>query len=616
MSKNSKGINIMSFCFDTLVKDIDKKHPSKRHPRLILTDEKYDSLKNKQDDPIVKILTEKYVSQSEKLLRAPMPEHVIPDGIRLLSTSRRVEDRVFTLCIAYNLTGDERFAECAFANLTAAANFPDWNPRHFLDTAEMSAAFAFTYDQLFYWLGEERRTFLKNAIFRHGITQVLDDYDDKERTRTYRWYQSTPGNNWKLVCNGGLTMAALAVLDETTPDEREMCKKVLELGFKSSFDVIRAAYNSENGDYYEGLGYWEYASKFLIFHSASLTSCAGEDYGFSDCNALRMTPYYVIQMCSNVSRRFNFSDCGSGIMRPTEILWFAQRLNNPEIASVRTNAILDGEYSPFDLLYYTPEFHSPLSELPPYFGSVGADNATFRSDWGKDGLFCAIHFGTSNIPHSHLDTGTFILEHGGERFFIDLGPDNYNLHPYNKAYRYRAEGHNTLVFNPSEGFDQERISTCLISAFENTADAGYAECDISACYPGKKAVRRITLSRTEPSVTISDRINCLPDDKVYWFAHTPAEAKLSDDKKSAVLTLNGKRLLAEVEGDFKFDVVPALPFPTSPIPEPAVDQDGTHKHQSKNEGIRKLSICFTGKENYELNVKFYPLPNMEAPAKI
>ncbi len=601
----------MNFCFDTLVKSIDGKYPSKRHPRIILTDEKYDKLKNSAHDPVVDTLIKKYIAQSEKLLEAPMPEHIIPDGIRLLATSRRVEDRIFTLCITYNLTGDERFAECAYANLFAAANFPDWNPRHFLDTAEMSAAFAFAYDQLFYWLGEERRTLLKNAIFSHGITQVLDDYENKERSRTYRWYQSTPGDNWKLVCNGGLTMAALAVLDETTAEERTICQKVLECGFESSYNVIRAVYNEQDGDYYEGLGYWEYATKFLAFHSAALASASGGDFGLSDCEALKKTPYYVIQMSSNTSLQFNFSNCGCHIMRPTEMLWFADILKKPQLASVRVSAILDGSCSPFDLLYYTPMYHAPIDALPTYFGAVGSDNATFRCGFEKNDLFCAIHFGASNIPHAHLDTGTFILEHGGERFFIDLGSDNYNLRPYKYAYRYRAEGHNTLVFNPSEAPDQESNSVCKISAFENYEDMGYAEADISDCYPEKKVVRRMTLMRNAPSVIITDKIECLPEDTVYWFAHTKAEIELSDDKKSAVLTQNGKRIFAETDGDFEFNVSPALPFSTSPIPEPAADQDGTYKYQSTNEGVRKLSIRFTEKNRYTLNVKFSPLSDAE-----
>ena len=41
--------------------------------------------------------------------------------------------------------------------LRAAAAFPDWNPSHFLDTAEMTHAFAIGYDWLYEGLGPEAR---------------------------------------------------------------------------------------------------------------------------------------------------------------------------------------------------------------------------------------------------------------------------------------------------------------------------------------------------------------------------------------------------------------------------------------------------------------------------
>jgi len=51
-----------------------------------------------------------------------------------------VLDRILTLGMAYRLD-DKRSVGRAWAAPAAAAKFKDWIPRHFLDTAETTAAF-------------------------------------------------------------------------------------------------------------------------------------------------------------------------------------------------------------------------------------------------------------------------------------------------------------------------------------------------------------------------------------------------------------------------------------------------------------------------------------------
>ena len=68
----------------------------------------------------------------------PVCKHELRDGVRLLYVSREVRDLVLTLGLMYRLTGDARYAERLWAEVDAASRFPDWNPKHFLDTAEMT----------------------------------------------------------------------------------------------------------------------------------------------------------------------------------------------------------------------------------------------------------------------------------------------------------------------------------------------------------------------------------------------------------------------------------------------------------------------------------------------
>ena len=70
-------------------------------------------------------------------------------GPRLLDQSRAALRRISTLAGLYRLDGDHRKADRARLEMLAAAAFPDWNPSHFLDVAEMTNALAIGYDWLY-----------------------------------------------------------------------------------------------------------------------------------------------------------------------------------------------------------------------------------------------------------------------------------------------------------------------------------------------------------------------------------------------------------------------------------------------------------------------------------
>ena len=200
---------------EQVLRDMIEKNGLYAHPRIIMSNEKFAKLKASiGDDSVTAILLEKLRAEADRVMTRPVAEYEIPDGIRLLETSKRIQRRVAALAMAYNIFGDEKYAVRCYAELEAACNFKDWNPSHFLDTAEMSTAFALGYDWLYHWMNDEQRVFLRKNMIEKGLNQVMEDYEDKPRKRTYRWYQDYPGDNWKLVCNGSMSMAALAIGDE------------------------------------------------------------------------------------------------------------------------------------------------------------------------------------------------------------------------------------------------------------------------------------------------------------------------------------------------------------------------------------------------------------------
>jgi hypothetical protein len=122
-----------------------------QHPRILATADDFTRLKETvKDDPESAKMARFVIRKADEDLTKPLLQHVIPDGLRLLKTSREMKVRMLTLGLAWQLTGDKKYPERAWQDLEAVGNFPDWNPKHFLDVAEMSLAFAVGLD----WMNE------------------------------------------------------------------------------------------------------------------------------------------------------------------------------------------------------------------------------------------------------------------------------------------------------------------------------------------------------------------------------------------------------------------------------------------------------------------------------
>ena len=118
------------------------------HPRLIALDTDIDHIRMlMQQHPLARRIHADLIREAEQLMTTPTVEYKLV-GPRLLAQSRRCLERVYTLALLYRLHGRKPYLDRAIQELSAAADFKDWNPSHFLDTAEMTHAFAIGYDWL------------------------------------------------------------------------------------------------------------------------------------------------------------------------------------------------------------------------------------------------------------------------------------------------------------------------------------------------------------------------------------------------------------------------------------------------------------------------------------
>jgi hypothetical protein len=547
---------------------------NKSHPQLLASSNDFVQLKARSEsDSSLGSWQIALNKQANDILTAAPSRYEIPDGLRLLETSRRVLNRVYILALLYRLEGERKYAERAWQELEAAAKFKDWNPRHFLDTAEMTHAFAIGYDWLFDAWSEDQRSVLRHAILEKGFKPALNLYRNH-----FGWTRMR--HNWNQVCNGGMGMGALALADE----EPEICGEILHAALESI--QLAMAEFAPDGAWKEGPGYWNYATSYNVTFLAALDSALGTDFGLSKMTGFRETGLFPIYLTGPLGRTFNYADGGDRTIRAPQLFWLAHKFNQPVFAWAERQVAAP---SPLDLLWFAGEGSGPKSTglaLDKYFR--GVEVVTLRSDWeNSKALFVGFKAGDNKANHSHLDLGSFVFDSMGARWAIDLGSDDYNLPGYFGGqrwnyYRLRAEGQNTLVINPGAGPDQEPGAAGRMIRFESAPERAFGIADLSQAYRqnARKVWRGIALLDRQ-KLLIQDEIQAEKPADVWWFMHTPADIKRFDGR-SVMMHQLGVQLRADIlspEGAI-FEFMDAQPLPSSPHPE----------RQAKNANIKKLAV--------------------------
>jgi hypothetical protein len=450
----------------------------------------------------------------------------------------------------------------------------------------MSHALGIAYDWLYDSWSDQQRQILTEAILTHGLDSAWEAYQGEA---PHGWWTKV-GHNWNQVCNGGIGVAALAIAEE----KPEFTSKVLYEALTRIPEAM--VHYGPDGGWNEGPGYWHYATSYNVYLLAALETALGTDFGLSEIEGFAEAGSFPIYMTGPAGKTFNFADGGDRPIRAPELFWLARRFQRPEYAVYQ---VRHSRGSTLDLLWFDPELIArEASRLPLDAYYRGLEVVTMRSSWtDPDAFFVGFKAGDNKANHSNLDVGTFVLDAFGKRWAVDLGADDYNLPSYfDKGregerwtyYRMRAEGHNTLVIDPSPTADQDPFGEAVIGRFRSRPGQAYAASNLAPAY-GKEpnTVRRsVTLLRGKrdksPKVVIEDVVEMDDDAQVWWFLHTPAAVRLEEKGRFAILAMGERELSVKLTSpqDAQFIVMDAKPLPTSPDPS----------GQSANEGIRKLAI--------------------------
>ncbi|MBR4308231.1 MAG: hypothetical protein IKT58_01415 [Oscillospiraceae bacterium] len=572
------------------------------HPRIFANESDFARIrKQAQTDPYMKLLYARIYNFCVELLSEPLLEYEIPDGKRLLSVCNNATKRITWLAMAYQISGEQRFAKRAVEEMINVCSFKDWNPSHYLDTAQMSFGVGLGYDWLYNYMTASQRTTIMNGIYNHGVST-------QQTSRSCM----TVTHNWNPWCNGGLSVAAAAIF-ENHPVE---CAAILA---NAVSNIQYSMLFSPSGSYPEGPDYSCVGLSFTVMLIDTLDTVLGTDFGLSEIAGMKETGNFLIA-ANGYLYTFNYGDGSAGVKDNAMLHWYANRYNMPELSLYqRAHQTTNGRYDEFmSMVWYNPELVEGLSDedsQPDYlvYSDEYESIASFRSNPGDAAqIYTAIKSGSNQTNHTDLDIGTFVMEAMGEAWFVEMGKDNYNLPNYMSRtsdtsgrwtyYRKRAEGQNTIVINPGTLGGQDVDAKCQITDYQSTYDGGYAVVNMKNAYDSygaTSAKRSLALFDNRTRVRLRDEINCSSESTIYWFAHTKAEISISSDGKTAILTQNGKKLQAQLAtpDGAKFTKMDAKPLSSSPNPS----------EQNANEGYRKLVIKLTKTTSASITVIFTPI---------
>ncbi|MBR3762671.1 MAG: discoidin domain-containing protein [Lachnospiraceae bacterium] len=588
------------------------------HPRIQATQADFDRIRTAYQQNSNAYITEwvnELLKEAELLAAEPTVIYEFRSLGVLLEVCRDVLNKMYTFGMAYQITGDKKYADRAYQDLEAVSNFYNWHPQHALDIGELAAAVAIGYDWMYHAFTEEQRAVIEKGLYNNAFYDAIDMYQGEF---TYMYALSYGEDNWCTVVSGGLAMAALAMMDVYP----EVASNVLQHAIKASDNYL--FHMAPEGAWYEGPHYWEYVAQYLTKMLSSMETALGTDLSLGTAEGVSTTATYVINLQGDQGI-FTYGDGVTAKIYVPEMMYLGNKYDDVVPQTVVLNktggTMIDGTDLALALLWYDTDITATNVELPldSYYegDAVVAMHDTFAEG---ETTFVAYHAGDNSLSHGHLDAGSFVFDSDGVRWAKELGMGNYSTEGYWdetdggvrwNIFRMRAEAHNTLVINPDGEQDQEFNSYSPITKFESKPRGTIVLSDLTEAYvdDANFVKRGLAFTDNRRSLVIRDEIDLKADGSdVYWFMLTDSAVNIADDGQSAILTQNGKQMQLEFVSNQTGTITCATAAPL--ITEGIIYQP--------KESAKRIAIEFTDAKAGELNitVKLTPYGTVADPAQV
>ncbi len=603
---------------DELSAELSKASESVTHPFILADKAAFEKLKKSCNEGSLAdypAALNSYVLQNANGLLDttiyPVMPYALDEEDSILPISREVINRMIILGYAWQITGDKKYADRAWAELENVCSYDDWCTSHFLATAEMALAVSIGYDWFFDYLNDEQKTLLAAKTTEYAIIPA---------TESNHWFTWSK-NNWNSICYSGIGIACMTFYDAAKEESAKFlakCYKNMPIAFENF---------TPDGVYAEGPGYCQSGMNSIVYFIASSRNFFGTDFGISEIDGFEQLGYFPVYVTTPTGM-FNFGDNKPEKCYTPVLHWYANEYGAPLLSAYQmtdlpseftadtsdgTERNGEGKENALSCLWFNSEYaQSDFSNEPLSMkldSDVGQSLVLMRSAYlDENATFAAIKGGYNFINHGDLDIGTFVFDSIGVRWAEELGPGSYDAPGYFmnlpaggrwKNYCKRAEGQNTLVINPGAALDdQYALAECGFTSFEQNSNGGKATLDMTDAYRMNGATnvtREFELYNGRTSLKITDNVTCFVSSDIYWFMHTKADIDISADGKSAILTIGDKQMKASLLADGQFTVMPSTSL------------NGSYEYDETYDNIKKLAVKLEDVKNAHITVTLEPL---------
>lgn len=538
---------------------------AKNHPRLLYSAEDFKRLENildKGENQDIVQLNGHVIKVADNAVKSKKKLEFKKDASnkRILTVSRNALARITSCAYAYKVTGDKKYLQKAEQDILDVCSFESWNPRHYLDVAEMATGVALAYDWLYYDLKKTTKA---------EVVRVLRDYALMTcRDTKWTWWYARIGN-WNQVCNAGLVCSALAIYEHCP----ELAQEVIDDAVKTNKPAIEGIYGPD-GAYPEGATYWGFGTLYQVLMLTALENAVGTDFGLSNAPGFLETGSFKTFSMGATGKNFNFADNVVGCSSNYPLWYFVAKKQDPSMLflerellkspkyrngghkglmtlSVRNAMdIIPGEAKTSDQKFYSAQGKTPVMMC--------------RTGWGKQDLYLGIKGGQDGYLHGHMDCGSFVYDAYGVRWAMDLVRQNYaevevgiqklggRLADYSqnslrwKLFRNNCRQHNTLTVNDK---DHNVAAFVNMTSVENTAERMAATFDLAPLFDGDLAKAERTAAICADSYLEIKDVLVAPSDrsaKVRWTLVSEAVPMVTEE--GIVLEKNGIKMILKTEG--------------------------------------------------------------------
>ncbi|KAF5374994.1 hypothetical protein D9758_000444 [Tetrapyrgos nigripes] len=545
----------------------------------------------------------------------------------ILDNARDIKRRIKAFSYAYRMTNDTKWSDRAWLEVkNAAGNYttvfgPDvdkWNTQHFLDTAELAAAYAIAYDWLYDRLSDEQKAQMRWTLNLYALEPGVQGFTNPNVWTS--WWKTNTTGNWNCVCNNGLTMASLAILGD---DDTGNAETLLGLTVDNAKQNCALAV-ADDGTWAETANYWYFGTTSHSEMTSSLLSATGSHFGLADVNSNFYKTGDFHMYVQGLTSLFNWGDHGPNKFSATAngMILYASLFNQPQYALYQRDQ--HDAADPWNMFWYDPSVAGAFWDQKPldaFFNNDLDQWVSMRSSWTDlTGTYVAMKAGMNqgHQTHNDLDAGDFVIDALGTRWAGELGNGDYRSPNYFSNdtqgsdrwlyYRKMTEGQNTILVNKqnqnvearpkilSSGSSGTKQGSSTVLEVDKSSTAFWVA-DITSAYFNdvSSAKRGIRLLNGRKQVLIQDEITTTSS--FQWRMHT--NATVTPSGSSADLELDGQKMTVQIlspSSGASFSTSKAVRFESDPAP-PVPDQE--------NPGVTVLIIELPAGA-YNLQVLFTP----------